>query len=273
MSKLKKGIIWILIVYFMGLGLLYLLQHKIIFQPEKLPIDFIYQFNHSFEEFFLETTDGEKLNALHFKCKDPKGVILYFHGNKGNLSRWGKIASFFVNKQYDVVVMDYRSYGKSTGNITEESSLYDDAQLFYEYVLSKYKESQVIVYGRSLGTGIATKVSSLNNPSKLILETPFNSMEDVTSHWLPIFPVKNILKYKFPSNTFIENVKCPITIYHGTDDGVVPYTSGQKLFRSILTSKKKMITIEGGSHNDLIKFDKYINTIDDVLKTNSLYSN
>ena len=72
---------------------------------------------------------------------------------------------------------------------------------------------------------------------------------------------------------FIENVTCLITIYHGIDDGVVPYTSCQKLFRSILTSKKKMITVEGGSHNDLIKFDKYINTIDNVLKTNSLYLN
>ncbi|SEK57557.1 hypothetical protein SAMN04487910_0859 [Aquimarina amphilecti] len=266
MSKLKQFLKWTLIIYLMGLGLLYLFQHKVIFQPEKLPINYTYQFDHPFEEFFLETLDGERLNAIHFKCKKPKGAILYFHGNKGNLSRWGNIASFFVDKQYDVIVMDYRSYGKSTGDIAEEKLLYEDAQLFYEYALGKYQESQVIVYGRSLGTSIATKISSVNNPSQLILETPFNSMADVTSRWLPIVPVKNILKFKFPSNRFIEKVKCPITIYHGTDDGVVPYASGKKLFKSILTPKKRMITIEGGSHNDLIKFDKYLRTIDLVLE-------
>ncbi len=264
MSRLKKVLITTFITYSSGLGILFFFQHKIIFQPKPLPINYIYQFDHPFEELFLKTEDGEHLNAIHFKNKDPKGVILYFHGNKGNLSRWGEISSFFAKKQYDVVVMDYRSYGKSTGTITEEK-LYKDAQLFYDYVVANYKEHQVIVYGRSLGTSIATKISSINNPANLILETPFNTMEEVTSHWLPIFPIKSILRYKFPSNKFIKAVKCPVTIYHGTDDGVVPYGSGKRLFENIQTSNKRMITIGGGSHNDLIKFKKYINTIDQVL--------
>ncbi|WP_299437168.1 alpha/beta fold hydrolase [uncultured Aquimarina sp.] len=269
MSKLKKVLKWTFIIYLMGIGLLYLFQHKIIFQPKKLSLDHTFQFDHPFEEFFVKTGDGEQLNAIHFKNKHPKGVILYFHGNKGSLSRWGEIATFFAKKEYDVVVMDYRSYGKSSGSITEEELLYDDAQLFYEYVLKKYTEDQIILYGRSLGTGIATKIASLNKPRNLILETPYNSMEDVTSHWLPIFPVKNILKFKFNSNEFIQRVKCDITIYHGTDDGVVPYTSGEKLFNSIPSSKKRMITVEGGSHNDLVNFEEYLETIDKELDNNS----
>ncbi|MFD2562585.1 alpha/beta fold hydrolase [Aquimarina rubra] len=264
MSKLKRVLIWTLIVYLIGMGLLYFFQHKIIFQPKKLSELHSFQFDHPFEEFFLETTDGERLNAIHFKNQNPKGVILYFHGNKGSLSRWGNITTFFAKKQYDVIVMDYRSYGKSTGTITEEN-LYKDAQLFYEYALTKYDEDQVIIYGRSLGTGIGTKIASTNKPGNLVLETPYNTMEEVTSHWLPIFPVKQILQYKFPSNKFVKEVQCPITIYHGTDDGVVPYGSGKRLFESISTSNKRMITIEGGSHNNLIKFEKYRNTIDQVL--------
>ncbi|WP_298315933.1 alpha/beta fold hydrolase [uncultured Aquimarina sp.] len=271
MSKLKKVLIWTLIIYFMVLGLLSFFQHKIIFQPKKLPKNYTFQFDHPFEEFFLETTDGERLNGIHFKNKHPKGVILYFHGNKGSLSRWGSITTFFAKKQYDVVVMDYRSYGKSTGRITEEN-LYKDAQLFYDYTSKLYKEDQIILYGRSLGTGIATKIASTNQPSSLILETPYNTMEEVTSYWLPMFPVKSILKFKFTSNEFIQDVACAVTIYHGTDDGVVPYASGKRLFENIPISKKRMITIEGGSHNDLINFDRYINTIDEVLERKSLYS-
>ncbi|MDH7445804.1 alpha/beta hydrolase [Aquimarina sp. 2201CG14-23] len=264
MSKLKSVLKWTLIVYLMGLGILYFFQQKIIFQPKKLPTSHIFQFDHPFEEFFIETKDGERLNAIHFKNKNPKGVILYFHGNRGSLSKWGRITSFFAKKQYDVIVMDYRSYGKSTGSITEEN-LYEDAQLFYEYTLKKYKENQIIIYGRSLGTGIATKIASTNQPANLILETPYNTLEEVTSHWLPMFPVKNILKYKFTSNEYIKKVTCDITIYHGTDDGVVPYASGRRLFENIQTPKKRMISIEGGTHNDLIEFDEYIETIDQTL--------
>ncbi|MBW1295178.1 alpha/beta hydrolase [Aquimarina litoralis] len=269
MSKLKKVLFWIVAFYLLLIVLLYFLQNKIIFQPERLALDYTYQFDYNFEEFFLDTKDGARLNALHFKVSEPKGVILYFHGNKGNLSRWGRIASFFVEKQYDVVVMDYRSYGKSTGVIKKEENLYEDAQLFYDYVLNNYDEDNIIIYGRSLGTGIATNIASQNKPGNLVLETPFSSMGDVTSYWLPIFPVSSVLKFKFPSDKFIQKVSCKITIYHGTKDRVVPYSSGKKLFESLISSHKKLITITGGSHNNLIKFDGYQNTIDDVLEISS----
>ncbi|MHA7059090.1 alpha/beta hydrolase [Aquimarina sp. M1] len=269
MSRLKKVLTWTLIIYLMGLGVLSFFQHKIIFQPKKLSEDYTFQFNHPFEEFFLDTDDGERLHAIHFKNKNPKGVILYFHGNKGNLSRWGKITTYFAKKQYDVIVMDYRSYGKSTGMITEEK-LYQDAQLFYNYTLKQFSEDQITVYGRSLGTGIATKVASTHDPRNLILETPYNTMEEVASHWLPIFPVQLILRYRFPSKKFIQKVQCPIIIYHGTADGVVPYSSGKRLFDNIPISNKQMITIEGGSHNNLVKFERYRNTIDRVLGNPSI---
>ncbi len=263
--KFKKLLSWSFILYFIILFSVYFFQDKILFRPEKLSEDYVYQFNHSFKEIFLKTDDGEQLNAIHFTNNNPKGVILYFHGNKGSLKRWGKIAVFFAKKKYDVVIMDYRSYGKSTGEIKEEY-LYQDAQLFYNYVLKFYNQDQIIVYGRSIGTGIAIKIASTNQPNKLILETPYYNLEDVANHWLPIFPVKSLMKFKIPSNEFIKEVVCEITIYHGTDDGVVPYKSGKKLYESISLQNKKMITIEGGGHNDLIQFNQYLNTIGDVLK-------
>ena len=146
---------------------LFFFQEKLIFRPITLPQDFVYNFSNPFEELFLKAEDGAVINALHFKKENPKGIILYFHGNAGNLARWGKITEFFVEKDYDVLVMDYRTYGKSTGKLSEQA-LYSDAQMCYNYVLKQYEESEIIVYGRSLGTGMATYLASNNNPKQLI---------------------------------------------------------------------------------------------------------
>lgn len=261
---LKKLTILGILLYASGITLLYIFQEKILFHPEKLSKDFVFDFPHPFYEFFLQNKQGDSLNALHFVNEDPKGVILYFHGNSGSLRRWGEIVTFFAKKNYDVIIMDYREYGKSTGKMNEVD-LYEDALLFYKYTLDRFPENEVIIYGRSLGTGIATKVASLNNPRTLILETPYYNIEHVANDWLPYVPASLLLRYKIPSNVFVKDVHCPITIYHGTDDSVVPYASGKRLFDSISDAKKQLITIEEGTHNDLIHFQTYQETIDQAL--------
>lgn len=244
--------------------MLYFLQEKLIFLPTKLPSEYEYQFDQPFEELFVETEDGARLNGLHFKSENPKGIILYFHGNAGDLSRWGNIASFFVEYQYDVLVMDYRTYGKSTGKLSEKA-LYNDAQLFYERALKLFDEKDIIVYGRSLGTTFATSVASNNNPRQLLLETPFYSLQQVASHHYSFLPIKWLLKYQFPTYQLAAKVPCKITIFHGTADGVVPYSSGLKLFETISEQNSQLITIEGGDHNNLIEFPKYHEVIRQTL--------
>lgn len=264
MQKLKRVGRILIILYILVATMLYFLQEKIIFLPSKLPQEYIYSFSEPFEEFFLTTEDGSKLNALHFKREAPKGIILYFHGNAGDLSRWGKIASFFAKKEYDVIVMDYRSYGKSTGKLSE-AALLKDTQLFYDFTLDNYKEEDIIVYGRSLGAAMAAYVASNNKPAKLVLETPFYNLLEVAKKRFPILPIKWLLKYKFESNKFISKIKCPVTIFHGTEDAVVPYESGKKLF-GLVSSKKEFVTVEGGGHNDLIAFKAYNANINKALQ-------
>jgi len=265
MQRGKKVVVYIVIICLVVTGILYIMQEKFIFLPTKLPQDFSYEFSHPFEEIFLTTKDGAKLNALHFKAKNPKGVILYFHGNAGDLSRWGNIAAFFVPLEYDVLVMDYRTYGKSTGKLSE-AALLKDAQLFYEYANNQYSEENMIVYGRSIGTSMATYVASINSPEKLILETPFYSLEDLVEKRFPIIPLKKLLKYKLRTNEYIKDVKSPILIIHGTDDSIVPYDSGKKLFEIISNNNGQFVTIPGGNHNDLIEFKEYTEAIQEVLK-------
>jgi fermentation-respiration switch protein FrsA (DUF1100 family) len=265
MRFLKKGFIFLASAVVLILIGTYFMQEKLIFLPTKLSPDYAYQFSKPFTELFLETEDGARLNAIHFKIDNPKGVILYYHGNAGDLSRWGEITLFFTELQYDVLVMDYRTYGKSSGNLSEEY-LYKDAQLFYDYLLKSYSEEAIVVYGRSLGATFATYVAGKNQPRKLILETPFFNLTETAKKRIPIFPVAYFLKYQFPTNQFIKTVSCPIVIFHGTDDSVVDYKSGQRLSKLVPTESLNFVTIEGGNHNDLIDFEVYQNEIQDALK-------
>ncbi|EAR01282.1 hypothetical protein FB2170_11196 [Maribacter sp. HTCC2170] len=265
MRKFKKTIKVLLFLYVLITLMLYFLQEKIIFLPTKLPQDYEYSFSHNFEELNLKTDDGSVLNALHFKKVNPKGLILYFHGNAGDLSRWGKITSSFVDKGYDVLVMDYRTYGKSTGKLSE-LALHNDAQLFYEYALRHYEESKITLYGRSLGTGLATKLASTNNPIRLVLETPYYSLLEVARNRFPFLPLDWLLKYKILSYEFIQNVSCPITVFHGTNDTVVPYESGKKLYDAIPHNSKKLFTIECGGHNNLVDFKTFSKGIEEALE-------
>ncbi|NAY90990.1 alpha/beta fold hydrolase [Muricauda sp. JGD-17] len=265
MRRLKRVLLLGLSLLFLTSFMLYFLQEKLIFLPTKLPIDHTFSFQQPFKEFFLESSDGAKLNALHFTVDEPKGLILYFHGNAGDLSRWGEIVSPFGEFGYDVVVMDYRGYGKSTGNRSEQV-LYNDAQLFYDYVLKHYPESELLIYGRSLGASIATHVASKNKPNKLILETPFYNLLDVAEERFGFLPLKTILNYKMKSNEYIQHVQCPVYIFHGTMDQVVSHESGKKLFESIPHDHKAFFSIKGGGHNNLDEFEAYWQGIKSILE-------
>jgi len=263
-KRLKKALIIVLGLYIMIGTSLYFLQEKFLFRPTVLSQDYTYKFSYDYEELFFKTSDDAVINALHFRVENSKGVILYFHGNAGDLSRWGKITEHFVEKDYDVLVMDYRTYGKSTG-VLSEKALYNDAQFCYNYLKDNYDEKDITVYGRSLGTGIATYIASKNDSKQLILETPYYNIHDVASYRFPMFPVKYFAHYKLPNNEFIKNVICPISIIHGTDDRVVPFKSGKKLFAVSLKDKTTFIKVKGGNHNNLIEFSDYHKLLKKIL--------
>lgn len=244
-------------------SVLYFFQEKLLFLPTTLEQDYQYESQYVFEELFLKTDKDVTINALHFKVEKPKGVILYFHGNAGDLSRWGNITEYFVEKNYDVLVMDYRTYGKSTGVLNEEA-LYQDAQYCYSYLLKQYSETDITLYGRSLGTGIASYLASKNNPKQLILETPYYSILDVAKDRFPMLPVKQLLKYHFPTFAFLPESTCPVTIIHGTEDSVVPYASSRKLL-DLNLNHLKFVTVKGGNHNDLVDFNAYHDAINNLL--------
>jgi len=236
--------------------LAYTYQERLIFFPSKMPMNHVYDFCQPYEELFLKTGDGANLNAVHIKQNSIKGVILYFHGNSGNISHLIHVANLFSKKGYESILVDYRTYGKSTGKLSEQA-LYDDAQLFYEYASQRYDENEIIVYGRSFGTGIATWLASQNNPKKLILESPFFSAVALGKHRFPFLAVDWLSEFRFESNENIKSVDCPIYVFHGKEDKVIPYESAEKLFNAIPGTNKKLFTIENAGHNYLQDFEVF----------------
>lgn len=239
-----------------------MLQESLIFFPEKLAGDFKYEFNHRHEELFIESTTGNSLNCLLFKTEQPKGVIIYFHGNAGSLRSWGSVSDNFLPYQYDFFIIDYPGYGKSKGNISEEN-LFKDAQSVYDEMRKKYDENKIVVYGRSLGSGIAACLGSQNNPKAVILESPYFSMVDLAKNLYPFLP-SFLLKYPFRTDLLFSKIKCPVYLIHGTDDEVVYFESSQKL-KKLFKNTDELFVIEGGHHNDLDDFTEFHSSLKSIL--------
>lgn len=247
----------------------YFIQEDVLFQRATLDPGYIFTYEEPFEELFLETEKGARINALYFKTFRPKGVVLYFHGRGGNLAdRWGRISKEFTSRSYDFFIIDYRGFGKSTGKLNEQALCHDAAKC-YEYLMDIYPENQIVIYGRSLGTGIATYVASHTNPKMLVLESPYFSILDLTPRampYLPRFLVPLLLKYHLRTDKWIVKVRSPIHIFHGTKDELVPYESSTRLLKLLKTKvDANLIPIEEGKHNHLRYHPKYQSQLNQIL--------
>lgn len=258
------------IVIYIGIGIValsviaYFVQEKLIFKPEKLRQDFVYKYDAPFEELFFDVEPGVRINGLHFKVKEPLGLILYFHGNTRSIKGWAKYAKDFFRYQYDVVLVDYRGFGKSTGKRSEHDML-KDMQFVYSSLTQQYPEHHMIVYGRSMGSGFAAKVASDNKPRYLILDAPYFSFKKTVERFLPILPVKYVLRFHLRTDKWIRHVNCHTYILHGTKDWLIPIKNSLKL-QAIAPNKITLIRIEGGGHNNLPSFPEYHNFLRDILK-------
>ena len=235
-----------------------------IFLGEKLDKNHVFNFPGEYEERFYHIEDGIDLHGLLFRVKEPKGIVFYFHGHMGSISSWGQWASIFQDHGWDVFMWDYRGYGKSSGAITAEHSLHDDAKFLYERICHEYRDKRCIFYGRSLGTGIASQLALENIPEKLILSTPYYNFEDVVSHQHPLLPVSMLLKYKFRNDLHLKKVECPVFLFHGTEDDFVPYESSVKLKK--IGKNIDLTTITGTSHSDFASFPEFKSKMKDLLE-------
>ena len=248
MKTIKNIMLLILGLYLVCLAGLYFNQEKLLFFPTKLSKEYTFKFPNPFEEINLKVADGIELNALLFKSEQPKGVVLFFHGNGGAIHGWGQGASLYVRNNYDVLYVDYRGYGKSDGQIKNEKQLLEDGQKFYDYLKEKYSEEKIIISGTSIGTGIATQIALNNSPKKLILNSPYSSLESLIKEKIEIVP-GFLIKYQLDSKSYLKAATFPIIIFHGDKDTIIPYHHSLQLkeINPIIT----LHILEGFGHNDI----------------------
>tara|TARA_R110002072_G_scaffold302725_1_gene487964 strand:+ start:27 stop:833 length:807 start_codon:yes stop_codon:yes gene_type:complete len=253
---------WITVSIIILIGLLigilftfYFIQERLIFSPIRLPKNYPYPFKGDFEERNYEVDKGVFLNSLLFKVPNSKGLIFYIHGNADNLRYWGDFAAFFNQLGYDVFMYDYRGFGKSGGKISSEKQLHADANKLYEELLNEYPPERVVIYGFSIGTGIATKLASNSACKLLILEAPYFNFLELVNYHKAYLPASLISKYRFRINRLLPKIEVPIFIFHGTDDRKVPFYLGAKLdgLNQLLT----FISVEHATHNDMQAMETY----------------
>lgn len=257
----------LVVLYACAILFLYTVQERMIMHPKALHSDYQYSFTHghSFTEHFIPVDGKVVLNILHFTPgSESKGIVIYFHGNTGEVNAWGEEAVHFLERGYDVLMPDFRGYGKSTGKVNSEQDLIDDAEATYLFANTHFADKDLYFYGRSLGSGIAAILARKYTPKALLLETPYNSMLDVVKHHVPYVPVSLILKYRLRTDKILPQVECPVYAIHGTYDPTIPYELAAKL-KDIPNVDMHFYTAEQAQHNNLKEYWEFGQMLDDAL--------
>ena len=253
----------LLVFYLLICAVLYFFQEKFIFFPDKLDKSYKFSFREPFDEVNVETIDGNVINALWFKSAGGKDLVFYLHGNAGSLNNWGNVAKRYTDLGYDIFILDYPGYGKSSGSIKSQGQLFQDIQTTYNEMKKKYKEKDIVILGYLIGTALAAKLASANQPRLLILQAPYYSLTDVMRRTYPLIPAF-LLKYKLQTHKYLKGCMMPIVIFHGNRDEVIPYNSSIKL-REEMKAGDTLITLHGQGHNGVTDNPEYIAAIRRIL--------
>jgi pimeloyl-ACP methyl ester carboxylesterase len=238
-------------------------QVKFFFPGDKLPANYVFHFPAPFTDVSIKTADSSMLSVVLFKADSSKGVILYLHGNTGAVDKWGQISKIYTGLHYDLLMVDYRGYGKSAGTIKNEAQLYADVQAAYNYLKLSYSEDKIIVLGYSIGTGPAAYLAANNHPKKLILQAPYYSLPDAMKHLRPFFDNTKIA-FHFNVYQFLQATTSPVVIFHGDEDKMFYYGSSVKL-KAFFKPGDELITLKGAGHPFMDQNPDYLSGLKRIL--------
>lgn len=246
----------------------YFRQEAVIFQPSRLPADHAFRFDRPFEEHWIEVEPGVELNTLLFPAAaaeraEPtdsaagpdagRPVVLYLHGNAGDLQSWGWHADLYVEAGHDFLVIDYRGYGKSAGRIGSEAQLHADIDRVWEWTTARYGPGDVTLVGYSLGAALAARLACDADPAppRLVLLAPFYSARDMARRLVPYVPVR-LLRYPLRTDRALSECRgdLPVTIFHGEGDRTIPFSQSRRL-AELLADRARLVPLPGAGHQDV----------------------
>jgi len=236
-------------------------QERVLFHPVPLPLDHRFDFGDDVHETWIDVP-GARLNALHLRLPDPDGVVVFLPGNSGNLETWFTAAPAFRKANFDLFMPDYRGFGKSSGEIESQAQLEVDVRAVWDAVVPLYQGRRLVVYGRSLGTGLAALLAADVQPDLTVLVSPYRSMEAMAAEHYPWIPTA-VLRYPLRTEKALARVKTPVLIFLGDRDILIPPAQSEHL--AVDNPNVTLIRVPGAGHDDLHRFPAYLRGLADAL--------
>ena len=207
------------------------------------------KFGLEYEDVEIVTEDSVRLHGWFVPSQNARATLLFFHGNAGNISHRLDSLVIFNRMNLDVLIIDYRGYGQSQGQASENGT-YRDAEAAWRYLTEtrNLEPEKIIVFGRSLGASIAAWLAEKHRPAALILESPFSSVVSMAQRLYPFLPVKWLSKFSYDTRQYVSTITCPLLVVHSRNDEIVPYAEGRLVYDAA-PADKRFLDIRGG-HND-----------------------
>ncbi|TFZ00345.1 alpha/beta hydrolase [Ramlibacter humi] len=240
------------VLYGAAIAWLWFRQERLLFEPELLPAEEPLFTDPDVREFGVDVP-GAKLSVAQLKLPDPQGVVFYLHGNSGNLRKWFVGLDAFRELNFDVVMMDYRGYGKSGGRIESEAQLRADVRAVWNEVATQYEGKRIVISGQSLGTGLAAGLSAELcdagcTPDLTLLISAYSSMRAVADEHYPWVPSR-VLRYPLQTVDHASKLKGPVILVHGDKDELIPHHHSEAI-RQVLP-QCQLLLLEGAGHSDV----------------------
>jgi fermentation-respiration switch protein FrsA (DUF1100 family) len=252
MTALKWALVLVLVGYGGVVALMYFAQRALIYFPDKTRISPDSVGLPQAEQPVAQTEDGERLILWHVPAREEKPVVIYFQGNGGGLDLRADRFRRLVSDGTGLLAVKYRGYGGSTRQPTE-TGLLRDAVAAYEFARGRYPVERIVLWGESLGTGVAVALAAERPVARVLLESPYTSTADVAAALYWFIPVRVLMKDQFHSDERIAKVTAPVLILHGARDRIVPIEFGERLF-ALIPGRKRFIRLPQAEHNDHEKF-------------------
>jgi pimeloyl-ACP methyl ester carboxylesterase len=251
-----------LVIYLLLIAALAVGQERLLFQPQTLPAGHRFGQAADVHEVFVDVP-GARLNALHLRLPRPDGMVFFLHGNGGNLANWFVNVDYYRRLNLDLFMLDYRGYGKSTGRIESQAQLQADVRAAWDSVAPRYAGQRRVIYGRSIGTGLAALLAADVQPELTVLASPYFSMLDLALTHYPWVPAA-VLRYPLRTDEALPRIQGGVLLVHGERDTLIPPDHSQRL--QALLPRARLLRVPQAAHNDLQDFPFYLDGLAAALK-------